>query len=99
MITVGGPRNSIDRVPWYSMCGLAKIASALSHTSIGFMLLLEHHNRPHLSSSVQRLNLELEWLLGSGTMSYIGVVLVDSLFRWEYTRHGLTSKGKGNWLG
>lgn len=102
VVIVGGPGNSIDRDPGYNIeCDLAKIESATRHTSVEFVSVLRRHDRPHLNSSVGRVNLELEWLLGSGAGSHIGLVPVDSLSRWDYTRHGLhlNRKGKGKLAG
>lgn len=98
VVIVGGAGNSIDRDPDYSIeSDLVKIVSATRHTDVRLVSVLERHDRPHLNSSVGRVNLELEWLLGSGMGPHIGVVPVKSISRWDYTRHGLhlNRKGKG----
>lgn len=102
VVIVGGPGNSIDRNCEYSIeCDLVKISSATKHTSVGFVSVLSRHDRPHLNSSVRRVNLELERLLMSDMGSHIGLIPVDDICRWDYTRHGLhlNRKGKGKLSG
>lgn len=102
VVIVGGAGNSIDRDSNYSIeSDLVKIVSATKHTGVELVSVLERHDRPHLNSSVGRVNLELERLLGSGMGSHIGVVPVKSIRRWDYTRHGLhlNRKGKGKLSG
>lgn len=102
VVIVGGPGNSIDRDSEYSIeSDLVKIASTTKHTSVGFVSVLRRHDQPHLNSSVGRVNLELEWLLRSDIGSHIGLIPVDAIGRWDYTRHGLhlNRKGKGKLSG
>lgn len=102
VVIVGGAGNSIDRDPDYSIeSDLVKIVSATRHTDVRLVSVLGRHDRPHLNSSVGRVNLELERLLGAGMGPHVGVVPVGSISRWDYTHHGLhlNRKGKGKLSG
>jgi hypothetical protein len=50
VITMGGPGNSLDRGQNYKTeNNIHNTAKNSTHTSVGFVGLLKHHNRPHMS--------------------------------------------------
>ncbi len=90
MVIVGGAGNSIDRDQGYSIeSDLVKIVSATSHTNVELVPVFERYDRPQLSSSVKRVNLELDRLLRSGVGSGMSLIPVDAIGRWGFTSHGL----------
>lgn len=102
VVIVGGAGNSIDRDKGYSIkSDLVKIASATGRTNVEFVPVLRRYDRPQLNSSVSRVNMELDRLLLSGAGSNIGLVSVDAIDRWGFTRHGLhlNRNGKGKLAG
>jgi hypothetical protein len=50
VIIVGGPGNSLDRdLNYKTENEINSIAKNSTHTSVGFVGLLEHHDRPHMN--------------------------------------------------
>jgi hypothetical protein len=90
VIIVGGPGNSLDRDLNYKIeSDIDDIAKNSKHTNVGFVGLLERHDRPHMSRWVRSVNVRLERALWNGDRSHIGLIDVSSLNRYDHTRHGL----------
>jgi hypothetical protein len=90
VIIVGGPGNSLDRdLNYKTENDMDNIAKNSIHTNAGFVGLLDHHDRPHMSKWVRSANMRLERALWSADRTHIGLIDVSSLNRKDHIRHGL----------
>jgi hypothetical protein len=61
VIIVGGPGNSLGRDLNYKIENdINSIAKNSTHTNVGFVGLLERHERPHMNNWVRSVNMRLE---------------------------------------
>ncbi|KDR16343.1 hypothetical protein L798_10058 [Zootermopsis nevadensis] len=82
VIIVGGPGNSLDRDLNYKIENdMDNIARNSLHTNVGFVGLLECHDRPHMSKWMKSANVRLESVLWYADRSHIGLIDVSSLNR------------------
>jgi hypothetical protein len=96
VIIVGGPGNSLDRdLNDKIENDMDNIAKNSTHTNVGFVGLLDCHDRPHVSKWVRSANMRLEHALWSADRSHIGLIDVSSLNKNDHTRHGLHSNSRG----
>jgi hypothetical protein len=90
VIIVGGPGNSLDRDLNYKIENdINSIAKNSTHTNVGFVGLLERHDRPHMNKWVRSVNIRLERALWDIDKTHIGLIDVSSLNRYDHTRQGL----------
>jgi hypothetical protein len=93
VIIVGGPGNSLGRDPNYNTENdVDNIAKSSTHTSVGFVGLLELHDRPYMSKWVMSADMRLEHALWNADR-LINVLSVD---RYDHNRRGmhLSLRGK-----
>jgi hypothetical protein len=96
VIIVGGPGNSLNRdLNYNSENDMDNIAKNSIHTNVGFVGLLDHHDRPHMSKWVRSANIRPEHVLWSADRSHIGLIDVSSLNRNDHTRPGLHLNSRG----
>jgi hypothetical protein len=74
---------------------LNNIANDSINTNVGFVGLLEHHDKPHMSRWVRDVNMVLEHALWIADRSQIGLIEVSSINRYDHTRHGLYLNSRG----
>jgi hypothetical protein len=93
---VGGPGNSLDLD---RNCQIGKDSSNIANdsinTNVGFVGLLQCHDKPHMSRWVRGVNMELERALWTADKSHISLIDVASINRYDHTRHGLHLNSRG----
>jgi hypothetical protein len=95
---VGGQGNSLDRdLNYKTENDINCIAKHSTHTNVGFVGLLERHDRPHMNKWVRSVNMRLERVLWDMHKTHIGLIDVSSLNIYDHTRHvlHLNLRGKG----
>jgi hypothetical protein len=93
---VRGPGNSLDRDLNYNIENdMDNIAKNSIHTNVGFVGLLGHHDRPHMSKWVRSANMRLELVLWSANRPHIGLIVISTLNKNDHTRHGLHLNSRG----
>jgi hypothetical protein len=87
VIIVGGQGNSLDLD---RNCQIEKDLSSIANdsinTNVGFVGLLQRHDKPHMSRWVRSVNMELECALWTADKSHIGLIDVASINRYDHTR-------------
>lgn len=96
VLIVGGAGNSLAKDRNYDIRGdLDAIGVATAHTSVGFVEVLQRHDRPWVNTAVSRVNTELSRQLLTEPKAHISAVPVAAIGRWGYTRHGLHLNKRG----
>jgi hypothetical protein len=91
----GGPGNSLDLDRNYQIGkDLSNIVNDSINTNVGFVGLLQRHDKPHMSRWVRGVNMELERALWTADKSHVSLIDVVSINRYDHTRHGFSADGR-----
>jgi hypothetical protein len=96
VIIKGGPDNSLDMDSNYQIeKDFNNTANDSINTNVGFVGLLERHDKPRTSRWVRGANMVLEHALWTADRSHIGLTGLSSINRYDHTRRGLYLNSRG----